>query len=648
MFKAARLIKQGCGAFLFWVLLSRGILASTPVVIPEVSLNPKQLTHKQETEMMQTSHITRETIATSPMTNLSDLLRQDQSIVRVMNNSANSSQNFISIRGFGDNGGTNSLILIDGFPLTNPSLLAPNLNLIAFSDIQRVDIFQGSEGTLWGDQAVGGVMNIITRHPTKRMGEVNISLGSFNKQYYSLFAADKFDNGMFLKGFGFTNRTNNYRTHNQHDDNNMALQIGRDYARGTTSFKIQQYRSTTNIAEGLNKQNYQKHPRQAYNFNNYAHLDTQVYQFLNNHELNEDALFETRASRYATSGRGFMNYSYQRHDATNLLNPRLIYHFKNQKMTAGYEGEWTHYDFDSIKVHSRVNTQQNNIYLQDIISLNDYVKLTLGGRNAWQNNQVEEFIGQQVSSLDRVFVTEEGLSFHPLPALQFYLRRDGNFRFAKANEQTWLPSGVQSLKKQTGVSYEAGTEWVTSQQKMQISLYELLLQNEIAFNSAEDPSSLIGTYDNFPRTRRLGFTMTEEVKLTEKWRVNGQFNYVNARFMDGDYAGNVIPAVPVMNANAGVNYKFIPDWNLQYTAVYNGVAYPSQDVENVGEKSPGYWLNNIALQYIKKDYNVSFETLNFFNKTYSVYTLYNTFSRTNSYYPGAGRSYLFTVKMSLD
>ena len=85
-----------------------------------------------------------------------------------------SSQTALSIRGFGDNAAANSLILVDGFPLANVSLLTPNFNSIALSDIERIDIIQGSQGSLWGNQAVGGVLNIVTRHPEKWLANAQI------------------------------------------------------------------------------------------------------------------------------------------------------------------------------------------------------------------------------------------------------------------------------------------------------------------------------------------------------------------------------------------------------------------------------------------------------------------------------------------
>lgn len=144
--------------FVYLLIISGNVYSA--IKIPEVNLLYNPFKRQQIYEEAQLSAINRSVIKISPVVDLTQLLKQEQSIVRLINNSGDYSQVAFSIRGFGDNAVANSLILVDGFPLTNPSLLVPNFNSISLVDIERMEITQGSEGVLWGDQAVGGVMNI--------------------------------------------------------------------------------------------------------------------------------------------------------------------------------------------------------------------------------------------------------------------------------------------------------------------------------------------------------------------------------------------------------------------------------------------------------------------------------------------------------
>jgi len=78
----------------------------------------------------------------------------------------------------------NTLILIDGFPVNNAASIDGSYDLNAFSldQIDHIEILKGSGSTLYGSDAVAGVINIITKHP-KTPGlkaDVQLSGGSYN------------------------------------------------------------------------------------------------------------------------------------------------------------------------------------------------------------------------------------------------------------------------------------------------------------------------------------------------------------------------------------------------------------------------------------------------------------------------------------
>ena len=78
----------------------------------------------------------------------------------------------------------NTLILLDGIPVNDPSLInnSFDLNNINPSQIERIEILKGAQSTLWGSDAVAGVINIITKKSGagKITPSASIAYGSYN------------------------------------------------------------------------------------------------------------------------------------------------------------------------------------------------------------------------------------------------------------------------------------------------------------------------------------------------------------------------------------------------------------------------------------------------------------------------------------
>ncbi|MGZ3754069.1 MAG: TonB-dependent receptor plug domain-containing protein [Mucilaginibacter sp.] len=78
----------------------------------------------------------------------------------------------------------NTLILVDGFPVNNASQIAGSYDLNAFplDEVDHIEILKGSGSTLYGSDAVAGVINVITKHAQKQGLKTSVLLtgGSYN------------------------------------------------------------------------------------------------------------------------------------------------------------------------------------------------------------------------------------------------------------------------------------------------------------------------------------------------------------------------------------------------------------------------------------------------------------------------------------
>lgn len=106
-----------------------------------------------------------ETIRASQATNVAELLSRTPGISYTRNGGVGASSS-LSIRGAE---GHHTVVLIDGVKLNDPSSTQGGFNFgnLLVGDTARIEVLRGAQSTLWGSQAIGGVVNIVTAAPTK-------------------------------------------------------------------------------------------------------------------------------------------------------------------------------------------------------------------------------------------------------------------------------------------------------------------------------------------------------------------------------------------------------------------------------------------------------------------------------------------------
>jgi outer membrane receptor protein involved in Fe transport len=82
----------------------------------------------------------------------------------------------ISMRGLG---GIHALVLLDGVPLNDPFFGYVQWNRVPMESVERVEVVSGGGAPLWGNYAMGGVINIITKTPQQNGAVVDGAVGSW-------------------------------------------------------------------------------------------------------------------------------------------------------------------------------------------------------------------------------------------------------------------------------------------------------------------------------------------------------------------------------------------------------------------------------------------------------------------------------------
>ena len=128
----------------------------------------------------------------------------------------------INMRGVGGFPNTQVLMLIDGHPQYMGIFGHPLPDAYVTSDIKKVEVIRGPSSLLYGSNAMGGVINLITKEQEKDgfRGNARAMLGSYNTQKYMA-------NGGFKKeGFKIFASVNHDRTNGHRDSSDFNITNG--------------------------------------------------------------------------------------------------------------------------------------------------------------------------------------------------------------------------------------------------------------------------------------------------------------------------------------------------------------------------------------------------------------------------------------
>lgn len=138
---------------------------------------------------------------------VADIIKKEAGIF-IRSYGAKGSLQSVSLRGMSSD---YTLILVDGKRYTTFQIGTVDLGIFSLSDVERIEIIKGGNSSLFGADAVGGVINIITKKGSKeKYSTISHSIGSFGNQSFGIDVGGDADGVFIYAGGKFESGKNNF------------------------------------------------------------------------------------------------------------------------------------------------------------------------------------------------------------------------------------------------------------------------------------------------------------------------------------------------------------------------------------------------------------------------------------------------------
>lgn len=639
------------------------VLAAETNQTQNIIISATRSVRSTETVPVHATVISGEKIAQGRYTSVPETL-QNEAGIYFRNYADNPSQANIDMRGFGENSHGRVLVLLNGRKVNNPDLATVNWSQISLRNIDRIEVLRGPGTAMYGDNANGGVVNIITKDtPDTATYGSDITFGSHDFNDETIYASGT------LKGLGYAASFNHqaadgYRDRSEYENFVGSLDLNAPLAENLNGrLSLSGVQREYELPGDLTKAQKNADRRQSVDDSDVEDrtLNTDLGLDL---EVNDDHALHLNGGvlvmeQEANLNREFGPFAtYMDVDKTlGSVSPKytttiMLGRFDNEfTLGSDIRHEFLKYELFADEARRTPNnnaevTQDTfDVYATDSFYLNDNLILSGAGRLNWTTIAVNEETAAGSTVFDKNKNRDEqaasvGITWLPEEKTKVYVKADRFYRYPFVDEQAsflgFLPSAFVDLDPETGYNLEIGTDIaLLDELSLQASAYYMDMENEIAFNPATFEN------ENLDDTVRTGVELGADFAPVDLLSLYADYIFTLAEFDSGPNKGNQVPGVPMHRALAGINLNLAKGLTLTTGIRFTGKQYPINDNGNNADTFDAYILTDVKLSYanvLKKcKYDVFVGIDNLFEEKYDYYQISNAAGTTVNYYPAAER-----------
>lgn len=573
-------------------LLALPVLAAEQINLNEVVVTASRTPQPRESVISNVSVIDSEEIQRSGQTSLVELLAQQQGIEISSSGGAGTVSN-IFMRG------TNSghvLVLIDGMRVDSATLGATAFENLPLGQIDKIEILRGPATSLYGQDAIGGVIQIFTKKSESGAVKFNANLGygSYDTVRADAGVSGSVANTRFALNVSSLN-TNSFSAINtknkDYSDNdpyrNLAFSgnISHLIVPGhEIGFQFLHSDGNVHFDNSFN----------GSNFDSRADATQYSYAIFSNNQFTDAWLSKLRLGEGVDKSRTFDAFSVASGDF--YQTKQLQFNWQNDiKLPVGVLTllyERLNQKVDSNAVNYDVKKRTNDGYVASYLVNQDAHSLQLSARH----DSNSQFGGKTTGSI--------GYGYSFTSAWRATASVGTAFKAPTFNDLYYPGFGNPTLNPEQSRNIEASLRYHAGQTDLSATVYENKIRDLIGFDSAFNVLNI-----NEARIKGLSLSASHYF---------GSFNLsgnVDIQSPKDDNTGNLLARRANRHASANASYTF-GDWRFAAETVASSHRF--NDAANTAELA-GYALLNATVGYkFSKDWSAQARANNILDKKYAL------------------------------
>jgi vitamin B12 transporter len=506
--------------------------------------------------------------------------------------------------------GEYTLILLDGVPLTDPSSIgggAYDLRLIPLDQVERIEILKGNQSTLYGSNAIAGVINIITKREGVKpvMTNGTVSYGSYNtfrgsvnvsgggsKLSYSV-------GGSRLSSNGISEAKDTIGNQNFDDDGFTQNAFnGSVTYRPVKSFQVQPYFRFSNFDGGYDggtfidsKNNYTSSLYNTGINSEYNFQKGTLHFFYGYDKSDRDYEDNDYGVTYSYKGRFhhgelFLNYD---------LNKNL------QLLTGAGFQSWYMLDDDAAKPNPSVTliSPYASLFLRNL----DGFTAEVGGRY----NSHSEYGNNFTFSVNPSWMIKN--------SVKLFVNVSSGFK-APSLQQLYGQFGANpDLKPEKSLSGEGGVQvFVKLNLDFRVVVFKRKIEDVIFYAFPQG-------YINQDKQVDNGVDLEGNWKINSRWKAKAFYSYVDGSIItNGDSGPNNLYRIPRHTLGTTMSYQILPGWlvsaNFRSIGKRNDVFFNLQTFTNDEVSLQAYQLLDFYTEYSWKKFKFFLDAKNLLRQDY--------------------------------